>query len=75
MEVAQVKLELFRFIDNLNENILMQLYKNLITQSNEKDIDFWNTLNEWQKKDIEEGIADLDNGKKKDFNKVISKYK
>lgn len=73
MKTAQIKLELFRFIDNLNENILMQLYKNLII-SKEKDIDFWDTLNEWQKKDIEEGIADLDNGKKKDFNEVISKY-
>ena len=36
--------------------------------------DFWNELNDFQKKDIEAGLEDLSKGKKKDFNKVIAKY-
>lgn len=37
--------------------------------------DFWKELNNAQKADIESGLTDIANGNKKDFNKVITKYK
>ena len=66
METAQVKLELFRFIDTINENNLMQLYDSLIVEKN-KEQDFWLKLSAWEKQDIETGIDDLNNGRKSDF--------
>jgi predicted transcriptional regulator len=38
-------------------------------------LEFWNELNKAQKADIEAGLVDLEKGNKKDFDKVIVKYK
>ena len=67
METAQIKLELFRYIDQLNENKLFRLYDFLVLETENKKKDFWLMLSEWEKNDIELGIHDLENGKKKDF--------
>ena len=68
MQIAEVKLELFRYIDNLEKNKLLQIYKYLIMKNtHETETDFWTTLSEWQKNDIEAGLADLEQGKKRSF--------
>jgi len=75
MQISEVKLELFRYIDNLEKSKLLQIYKSLIMKNtDETETDFWTTLNEWQKNDIETGLADLEQGKKRSFDKVMSKY-
>jgi len=75
MQISEVKLELFRYIDNLEKNKLLQIYKYLIMKNTyETETDFWTTLNEWQKNDIEAGLTDLEQGKKRSFDKVMSKY-
>ena len=66
MNTAQVKLELFRTIDNLEQNKLSQLYNYLVKDAN-KPVDFWDDLNAAQKADIQSGINDLNRGKKKNF--------
>lgn len=40
-----------------------------------RDTSWWCTLSKEQKEDIEAGLSDLANDNKKDFAKVISKYK
>ncbi|RLD69078.1 MAG: hypothetical protein DRI95_01165 [Bacteroidetes bacterium] len=67
METAQIKLELFRYIDKLNENKLVQLYDFLVQETDKQKKDFWLMLSEWDRNDIELGIQDLENGKKRDF--------
>ena len=36
--------------------------------------DFWQTLSDWQKNDIEAGLKDLEEGKKRSFDEAMSKY-
>ncbi len=74
MNTSQIKLELFRKIDMLEETKLMELYNFLVKKSTSKK-DFWKELNNAQKADIEEGLTDIARGNKKDFSKVIAKYK
>ena len=74
MNSAQIKLELFRKIDSLEQSKLSQLYNYLVKQTS-KSIDFWDELSLVQKRDIEKGIDDLNNGRKKNFKDVITKYK
>ncbi len=69
MQTAELKLEIFRYIDNPDESKLT--YNYLISNQKKPRTDFWNTLNNWQKKDIELGIADLENDKKKSFDEFI----
>ena len=66
METAQIKLELFRYIDKLNDTKLTRLYDFLVLGSENRN-DFWHMLSDWEKNDIESGIQDLENGKKRDF--------
>ncbi len=57
MQISEVKLELFRYIDNLEKSKLLQIYKYLIMKNtHDMEADFWTTLNEWQKDDIEAGF-------------------
>ncbi|NOX46119.1 MAG: hypothetical protein GXO89_03980 [Chlorobi bacterium] len=74
MEAAEIKLELFRYIDSLGENKLLQFYQHLIQNTHKNETDFWITLNEWQRNDIEAGLTDLKHGRKQSFDKAISKY-
>ncbi len=74
MNTSEIKLELFRKIDMLEESRLVELYNFLVKKTPNKQ-DFWKELSEAQKTDIEAGLTDLSKGKKKDFNKVMAKYK
>ena len=74
MQTAEIKLEIFRYIDKLETSKLTQMYHLLISNQPETDTDFWNTLTEWQKNDIELGLVDLEQGNKTDFDKVMLKY-
>jgi len=75
MQISDVKLELFRYIDNLEKNKLLQIYHYLIEKKAKNvEADFWDSLNEWQKNDIEAGLSDLENGKKRSIDKVLAKY-
>jgi len=74
MHTSEKKIELFRYIDNLEASELNYIYHILISNRTEKETDFWDNLNEWQKNDIELGLADLRNGKKKKFDDFMLKY-
>ncbi len=71
MQTSEIKLELFRYIDSLDTSSLIVIYNQLISKKQEKETDFWNTLNEWQKNDIELGIADIEEGNKQNFDEFM----
>ena len=73
MQTAELKLEIFRYIDNLDKSKLTHIYNSLFYGKEEQDVDFWDTLTDIQKKDIELGIVDLENCKKESFDEFIQK--
>jgi len=73
MQAAEIKLEIFRYVDSLDTIKLNQVYDFLVKKKITKS-DFWLELNEWQKHDIELGLMDLEQGKKYDFDLVMQKY-
>ena len=50
------------------------MYNQLISNKDKPETDFWNTLNDWQKRDIEIGITDLEKGNKENFDEFIQKF-
>ena len=74
MQTSEIELEIFRYIDNLEVSKLTQIYNLIISNNQQTDTDFWNTLNEWQKNDIELGLTDLEQGNKRNFDEVMLKY-
>ncbi len=71
---SEIKLELFRFIDNLSARKLQDLYNFFIANKPGKTDDFWSLLSDWERDDINAGIRDLNGGKHKQISKVLSKY-
>jgi hypothetical protein len=74
MSTAEIKIELFRQIDKLDESSLIKFYNYFVKNIKRKNTDFWNELSAEQQEDINSGLEDLNKGKKKDFFKVIQKH-
>lgn len=73
MKAAEIKIDLFRKLDNLKGKRLQEAYGLLINFINSnKEVNDWDNLSEAQKKAIKLGIEQLDNGEGKPHVDVIS---
>jgi len=73
MNIQTEKLELVRLIlDTNNPNILTSI-RSLFTKS--KTTDFWDTLSQDQKTDIQEGIDEIERGEAVDYNDFVKEYR
>jgi len=68
MNANKTKIELFRMIDAMPASMLEDLYNKL--KENHKVVE--EPIVEWQRQDIENGIKDLNEGRKMDFDDFIS---
>jgi hypothetical protein len=76
MTTTKLKSDLFRFIEEINdENILTSLRNMLASKSRRKQKDFWDDLTEKEKNEILKAIEEIDNGKYFEFSEVIAKHK
>ena len=57
----------------MDQNRLLDFYKQIFEKETDSEKDFWNKLSNIQKKDIEDGLADLKNGKRKKVKDVYGK--
>jgi len=73
LNTSEIKLQLFRYIDTLPEKKLQQFYDLLMLNKEDESYDFWDSLSDWEKEDINAGISDLENGKFKKINDVLAK--
>ena len=64
-------------LDGINDVNLVAAIKNLLTcaKKTKTNVDFWDTLTDEQKADIDAGIADLEAGRKRPHNQVIKDAK
>ena len=70
MNIQTSKIELVKLILSIeNENLITKI-KEFV--QNEK-IDFWDELSLFEKKEIEQGIKQLDNGKRVEFDTFLKK--
>ncbi len=71
MDIQTKKLDLIQWLIQLNDERLLKKIEILQAE----DLDFWNELSEHQRQEIKKGIAELDAGKKQDYEQVIFKYR
>jgi hypothetical protein len=73
MSTAELKYTLFKVIDAINDNkTLKDIYSFVSTKT---DSDFWDSLTETQKEEIEAALKELDAGLGISHEKVMAKYK
>jgi hypothetical protein len=76
MDASELKLRIFREIDELEKGNLQELYgylQNYIRGT--KDLNEWDSLSLAQQQGIKEAISDLDEGKSIVHEDVIEKYR
>ena len=73
MNIQAEKLELVRLILDTNNPNILQSIKNFFTKNNVAD--FWDTLSQEQKNDIQKGLNDIENGDIVDYNEFMKEYK
>jgi len=72
MNIAVKKIELIEWLTRLQDEKLIKKVEGL---RKEAESDWWDTLTVEQREDIEAGLVDLEAGRKKEFKKVLSKYR
>ena len=72
MNIAVKKIELIEWLTGLQDEKLIKKVEGL---RKEAEADWWDTLTAEQQEDIEAGVVDLETGRKKNFKKVLSKYR
>jgi len=71
MDIQAEKLNLIDWLAQVNSTAIVNQIKTI----RDKEDVWWDGLTDEQKEDLEAGLTDLDSGKKKELNKVLSKYK
>ena len=69
METLELKTKIHNYIDSLESHKLRIIYEMLFLKENNDTVDFWETLSESEKIAVNRGIADLDEGRMRDFDK------
>lgn len=71
MDIQAKKLDLIQWLIQLKDERLLKKVEALQAE----DIDFWNELSERQKQEIKRGIAELDAGRKHEYEQVIARHR
>lgn len=74
MGVAELKLDIFRMVDQLPESELQKLY-GMIMHLADPDATPWDTLSDYEKAAIEKGVAQLNQGQGKPHAEVMDKFR
>ncbi|HLG36117.1 MAG TPA: hypothetical protein VI757_14655 [Bacteroidia bacterium] len=74
MTTTQIKADLFRYIDEINDKNILSSLLRLLSSKRKSKKDFWDELNEKERNEILKAIDDLDNGKAYSFHDVAAKY-
>lgn len=71
MDIQAEKLELIRWLANINEPSII---KRFIALKNKQQSDWWDHISMDEKSEIEEGLAQADNGDVVSHDEVMAKY-
>ena len=76
MNSAEIKIDLFRKLDGLKDERLKEAYGLLLNHINgDTDIDDWDNLTPTQQEAIKLGLKQLDEGKGRPHNEVLSEFR
>lgn len=73
MNIQAEKLELMKMILETDNPKILESIKNLFR--NERKADFWDSLSEEQKQEIELGIGEVEDGKTVDYETIMRKHR
>lgn len=75
MSTAELKSNLYKLIDSINDSKTLQSIYTLISNKGVSEVDFWDELSDEQKAEIEESIAQADRGELIPHEEVMARIK
>jgi len=73
MNIQSEKLKIMKLILETNNPRILESIKKLFNKSTK--VDFWETLTQEQKDDIQQGIMDIENGDVVDYDDFMEKHR
>ncbi|MES2138902.1 MAG: hypothetical protein V4511_04300 [Bacteroidota bacterium] len=75
MSTAELKSNLYKLIESINDSKTLNAIYTLITEKKKQEVDWWNELTEEQKVGIERGLKDMKAGRVYTHEQVMAKSK
>ncbi|MCF8233051.1 MAG: hypothetical protein K9J27_12790 [Bacteroidales bacterium] len=75
MDVKELKIDLHRMIDKISDKEVLHAVKTLLSQKAETQTDWWDTISEEERQEIEQGLKEAERGEVTGHEEVMKKYK
>lgn len=75
MDVKELRADLHNMIDKICDRDVLNAVKTLLMRKVETKADWWDTISEEERAEIEQGIAEADRGEVTPHEEVMEKYK
>ena len=62
MSTAELKSNLYKLIDSINDSQTLKAVYTLLSKKESKNVDFWDEFTDEQKAEIDDSIAEIDRG-------------
>ena len=75
MDVIELRTDLHNMIDKINDSNVLNAVKTLLAGKATKQPDWWDTISDEEREEIEQGLAEADRGEVIPHEEVMAKYK
>lgn len=75
MDVIELRTDLHNMIDKISDSNILQAVKTLLSSKNLSQTDWWETLDEAERAEIEQGLNEAKRGEVISHEDVMAKYK
>jgi len=75
MDVIKLRADLHNMIDKISDSNILYAVKTLLSGKAAKQADWWDTISEEERAEIEQGLAEADHGEVIPHEVVMAKYK
>jgi predicted transcriptional regulator len=75
MDVIELRTDLHNMIDKISDSNILQAVKTLLSSKNLSEADWWETIDEAERAQIEQGLNEAERGEVISHEDVMAKYK
>jgi predicted transcriptional regulator len=75
MDVIELRADLHNMIDKISDSDVLNAVKTLLSGKADKQADWWDTISEDERAEIELGLSEADRGELIPHEEVMAKYK
>ena len=75
MDVVELRTDLHNMIDKITDSNILKALKTLLSSKSLSQADWWETISDEERAEIEQGLKEADEGKLISHEEVMTKYK